>query len=114
VKQGYARARDLFLSLGGKTNMEIDGLVNPPANTFTMSAYSSFITEFGALAFIALVVMVSVTVTRQHVWNRTVACWLILVVYLYVQFEAYGFYALVLVVWGIGGGYVNKHIRMDM
>lgn len=98
VKQGYARARDLFLSLGGKTNMEIDGLVNPPANTFTMSAYSSFITEFGALAFIALAVMVLVTVTRQHVWNRTVVCWLILVVYLYVQFEAYGFYGVVLLV----------------
>lgn len=110
VKQGYARARDLFLSLGGKTNMEIDGLVNPPANTFTISAYTSFITEFGVVAFAALVALMVVWVTRNHAWNRKMVCWLILVAYLYVQFEAYGFYALALVVWGIqrslrGGGF---------
>jgi hypothetical protein len=100
VREGYSKVYRTFLGLGGKTNPEIEEMANPPAQTFTMSAYTSFITEFGVIAFVALVVLVMVWVTRNHAWNRKMVCWLLLVAYLYVQFEAYGFYALALVVWG--------------
>jgi hypothetical protein len=100
VREGYGKAYSLFLSMGGRTNPEIEGLANPLAGTFTMSAYTSFITEFGVLAFVVLVALVLVWITRQHVWSRRTVCWLIVVAYLYVQFEAYGFYAGALVVWG--------------
>lgn len=107
VRQGYERARSLFLEMGGKTNAEIDALVNPPTNTFTMSAYSSFITEFGILAFAALAATILVSITQRYAWNKKTVCWLLLVAYLYVQFEAYGFYALALVVWGVDRGHVD-------
>ena len=85
---------------GGLVNNEIRGLQNPPADTFTMSAYVSFITEFGVLTMALLVVLVVIHVARHHAWNRTTICWLVLMAYLYVQFEAYSFYALPLIVWG--------------
>lgn len=100
VREGFGSAYRTFLELGGKTNREIEWMANPPAETFTMSAYTSFITEFGVIAFVALMALVMVWVTRNHAWNRKMVCWLLLVAYLYVQFEAYGFYALALVVWG--------------
>jgi hypothetical protein len=111
VREGYDKAYRTFLELGGKTNPEIEGKANPPAETFTMSAYTSFITEFGIIAFATLVVLMVVWVTRNHAWNRKMVCWLLLVAYLYVQFEAYGFYALALVVWGAGVVKVKQHDR---
>lgn len=101
VRAGYWGARRWYDARGGLVNGEIRGLENPPTDTFTMSAYVSFITEFGALAMLLVVLLVVALLTVNHAWNRTTVCWLVLVAYLYIQFEAYGFYALVLLVWGL-------------
>ncbi|WP_236023512.1 hypothetical protein [Bifidobacterium miconis] len=101
VRTGYAGARRWYDAHGGMANQEIDGLANPPADTFTMSAYASFITEFGLLCFAALLLLIVLHVTRCHAWNRLTICWLILVAYLYVQFESYAFYAIPLLLWGV-------------
>jgi hypothetical protein len=101
VRTGYWGARRWYDARGGLVNNEIRGLQNPPADTFTMSAYVSFITEFGVLTMALLVVLVVIHVARHHAWNRTTICWLVLMAYLYVQFEAYSFYALPLIVWGV-------------
>ncbi len=69
------------------------------ANMFTMSAYTSFIVEFGAAACVILLISVLRHITSRHAWRKTIVCWLILVSYLYVQFEGYAFYALPLLVW---------------
>lgn len=72
-----------------------------PSNMFTMSAYTSFFVEFGLIASVLLVVMVLWHVGRNHAWNKTTVCWFLLVVYLYVQFEGYAFYALPLFLWAV-------------
>jgi hypothetical protein len=100
VKVGYWGARRWYDARGGLVNAEIKGLANPPADTFTMSGYVSFITEFGLLMAVLLAVMVVAGIALRHAWSRKMVCWLVLVAYLYVQFEAYAFYALALVVWG--------------
>lgn len=100
VRVGYWGARRWYDARGGLVNAEIKGLVNPPADTFTMSGYVSFITEFGLLMAVLLAVMVVAGIALRHAWSRKMVCWLVLVAYLYVQFEAYAFYALALVVWG--------------
>ncbi|MEK0216949.1 hypothetical protein [Bifidobacterium mongoliense] len=105
VRTGYWGARRWYDARGGLVNMEIRGLVNPPVDTFTMSAYVSFVTEFGALALGLLALLVVVWTSVNHAWTRGTVCWLVLVAYLYVQFEAYAFYALPLVVWGLISSY---------
>ena len=99
VRNGYQGAREWYEVRGGLVNPEIEGLSNPPADTFTMSAYVSFITEFGMLAFFAFVLLVIFGITRSEAWSRRTVCWLLLVAYLYVQFEAYAFYAVWLLIW---------------
>ena len=102
VRTGYAGVRRWYDAHGGIGNAEIDGLANPPTDTFTMSIYASFITEFGVLCFTAFVVMVLVHVTMNRAWHRQTVCWLVLLAYLYIQFEAYAFYAIPLFIWGAG------------
>lgn len=102
VKAGYWGARRWYDARGGLINDEIRGLANPPVDTFTMSGYVSFVTEFGVLMASLLAVLVVANVTTRHAWSRGMLCWLVLVAYLYVQFEAYAFYALALMVWGVG------------
>lgn len=70
-----------------------------PANMFTMSAYTSFTVEFGMGACIVLLIIVLHHFSVHHAWRKTFVCWLILVAYLYVQFEGYAFYALPLLIW---------------
>lgn len=72
-----------------------------PDSAFTMSAYTSFITEFGLIGLTALVIIVISRISGQHLWNRTTICWLMLSAYLYVQFEGYAFYALPLFIWNM-------------
>lgn len=105
VRTGYWGARRWYDARGGLVTQEIRGLVNPPVDTFTMSAYVSFVTEFGALALGLLALLVVVWTSVNHAWTRGTVCWLVLVAYLYVQFEAYAFYALPLVVWGLISSY---------
>ncbi|MBT1177163.1 hypothetical protein JS532_06230 [Bifidobacterium callimiconis] len=71
-----------------------------PANMFTMSAYTSFLGEFGLIGFAVLISLIISHVTDAHAWSKTTVCWFLLVVYLYTQFEGYAFYALPLFVWG--------------
>jgi hypothetical protein len=113
VRDGYAGARQWFDTHGGVANSEINGLANPPTNTFTMSAYSSFITEFGIVMFALLAVMMLVHVTKHHAWNRTTVCWLVLTAYLYIQFESYAFYALWLLVFAVGSGCLSVRRKVD-
>lgn len=100
VRSGFDGAMRWYSAHNGLVTAEIQGLANPPVDTFTMSAYVSFITEFGLLCFLLLIALIFAYITRQHAWNRTTVCWLLLVAYLYVQFEAYAFYALPLLVVG--------------
>lgn len=100
-KAGYQGAIHWYESSGGLINPEISGLANPPADTFTMSGYTSFITEFGLVMALLVVALIIVGVAVHRAWSRRMVCWLVLVAYLYVQFEAYAFYALPLLVWGI-------------
>lgn len=72
-----------------------------PANMFTMSAYTSFFVEFGLIASVILVVLVLWRIGHNHAWNKTTVCWLLLTIYLYVQFEGYAFYALPLLLWAV-------------
>ena len=98
VRNGYAGARRWYDAHGGAPNWEIDGLENPPAETFTMSAYASFITEYGLICFLALVAMLLIFITVQRAWSRHMVCMMLLAAYLYVQFEAYAFYMIPLLV----------------
>ncbi len=68
---------------------------------FTMSAWTSFLVEFGIIGLGLLCAMVLRHVARTAGWHKTAICWLILVAYLYIQFEGYAFYALPLLVWGM-------------
>ena len=99
VRTGYWGARRWYDARGGVLNGEIMGLEHPPVDTFTMSGYVSFITEFGVLVMVLLAVLIVATITAHHAWNRTVVCWLVLVAYLYIQFEGYAFVALPLILW---------------
>lgn len=66
-----------------------------------MSGYTSFITEFGILAFVIFIMLVIIHISINDAWNKKSVCWFILVAYLYIQFEGYAFYALPLFIWGI-------------
>ena len=67
-----------------------------------MNAYVSFITEFGIVMLIAFLILLLAHVTLNHAWSKTTICWLILLCYLYIQFEGYAFYALWLYIWATG------------
>ena len=67
-----------------------------------MNAYVSFITEFGIIMLAAFLILLLAHVTCNHAWNKTTICWLILLCYLYIQFEGYAFYALWLYIWATG------------
>ena len=101
VRTGYAGARQWYDAHGGAPNTEIDGLANPPADTFTMSIYVSFITEFGLFCFLAFLLLVLAHVAVHHGWSRRNICWFILLAYLYIQFESYAFYAIPLFIWAV-------------
>ena len=68
---------------------------------FTMSAWTSFLVEFGVIGLGLLCAAVLRHVARTAGWHKTAICWLVLVGYLYIQFEGYAFYALPLLVWGM-------------
>lgn len=79
-----------------------------PDSMFTMSAYTSFLGEFGVIGLAALAALIIERITHAHAWNKTTVCWLLLVAYLYIQFEGYAFYALPLLLCGCG-----KQLRLD-
>ena len=106
IARGYQSAYDLLQARGNNPggNGEIRLLATPPGDhyIFSMSAYIDFVTEFGLVMFAALIALIIWHVTRCHAWNKTTICWMILLAYLYVQFEGYAFYALFLFLWAVG------------
>lgn len=104
--QGYDAARAVITAQGGNPdgNGEIRLIADTDNSTyyFTMNAYVSFITEFGVIMALAFLTLLLVHVTVNHAWSKTTVCWLILLCYLYIQFEGYAFYALWLYIWAIG------------
>lgn len=69
--------------------------------TITMSAYSSFIGEFGLIGFMALTFIILRQVIQHRAWHKSTVFWLLLIMYLHVQFEGYSFYALPLFIWAV-------------
>lgn len=104
--QGYDAARAVITAQGGNPdgNGEIRLIADTDNSTyyFTMNAYVSFITEFGIVMLIAFLILLLAHVTLNHAWSKTTICWLILLCYLYIQFEGYAFYALWLYIWATG------------
>lgn len=106
ILRGYDETKALFVAWGG--NPDGNGEIRLLASTsnqnfyFTMNAYVSFITEFGVIMALAFLTLLLVHVTVNHAWSKTTVCWLILLCYLYIQFEGYAFYALWLYIWAIG------------
>lgn len=106
LMQGYDDACAFVVAHGGdpQGNGEIR-LISHTNNVnyfFTMNAYVSFIAEFGVLMFAAFLILLAWHVSANHMWSKTTVCWLLLLVYLYIQFEGYAFYALWLFIWVIG------------
>lgn len=106
IARGYDAACQALIAMGGdpQGNGEIRLLGTPPGDhyIFTMNAYVDFITEFGLGMFLAAVVLIIVHITRNRAWNKMTICWLILLAYLYIQFEGYAFYAFWLFLWIVG------------
>ena len=104
--QGYDAARAVITAQGGNPdgNGEIRLIADTDNSTyyFTMNAYVSFITEFGIVMLVAFLILLLAHVTCNHAWTKTTICWLILLCYLYIQFEGYAFYALWLYIWATG------------
>lgn len=99
---GAADAVDILGNFGGGTTGPAGWYAGITHETmFTMSAWTSFLVEFGIIGLGLLCAMVLRHVARTAGWHKTAICWLILVAYLYIQFEGYAFYALPLLVWGL-------------
>ncbi|OZG64909.1 hypothetical protein BHAP_0801 [Bifidobacterium hapali] len=116
MERGYANTLAWYQSNGGMMTQEIrelrtplETVTNRAGNVFTMNLYTSFIAEFGLLLFVAAVVLFVRYITQHHAWNKTTICWLLLLAYLYAQFEAYAFYALPLFLWAISTHAVTIH-----
>ena len=67
-----------------------------------MSAYVDAISEFGILMCLVGAVLLFMHITRNGAWNKMTVCWVVLLAYLYIQFEGYAFYALWLFIWVVG------------
>ncbi|WP_223847926.1 hypothetical protein [Bifidobacterium reuteri] len=110
IERGYQPAYDLLKARGDNPggNGEIRLIATPPNDNyiFSMSAYIDFITEFGVMMFVALIAVLLVHITLNHAWSKMTVCWLLLLAYLYFQFEGYAFYALWLFIWAVGAGVV--------
>lgn len=103
VWAGAAKAGRLLDGLGMNGGMVTGFAAGVNADTvWTMCAYTSVIAEYGLIGLILLAIASIVSMTRvfdtaaaEHgVWSKTVICWLVLIVYLYIQCENYAFAAL--------------------
>lgn len=94
---------DVFRFFHG-AGAEIPGWIysdQDPDKVFTMSAYASYLAEFGLAGAAALGTVIWGLVRRARPLGKTMACWILLTAYLYVQFEGYAFYALPLLMWAL-------------
>lgn len=75
-----------------------------PDTRWTMSAYTSVVAEYGLAGLALLLIVVLRFVAQHHQWDKRALCWLVLVIYLYIQFEGYAFAALPLFIWELSRG----------
>ncbi len=103
VWAGAKHAERLLNGLGMNGSAAVGFATGMNADTvWTMCAYTSVVAEYGLIGLILLVIASIVSMTRvfdtaaagHGVWNKTVICWLVLIVYLYIQCENYAFAAL--------------------
>ncbi|KFI96157.1 hypothetical protein [Bifidobacterium stellenboschense] len=106
MRRGFTDTLVRYRAHGGMMTEEIRELRDPlgptgnlAGNAFTMNAYVSFVTEFGLVMFAAAIALLLRHVTRHRAWSRRTVCWLLLLAYLYLQFEAYAFPAFTLFLW---------------
>ncbi|MBW3090934.1 hypothetical protein [Bifidobacterium miconisargentati] len=137
MHEGSATAARMLTLLGTDPRAATNWYASITPNTaWTMSAYTSFITEFGLIGFIAFLTVTLRFVTRGSAppsstatpvsvrhspsttandrsdsritaapgttprpWTKLTICWLVLLAYLYLQFEGYAFAAIPLFVW---------------
>ena len=122
AKTGAAQAADL-LDAWGLDGKAAQGFADgQKADTiWTMSAYTSFITEYGFIGFALLIValiwrirrVIATGITTNNPLhndatlkstmpvNKLLICWLFIIAYLYVQCENYAFAAIPLLIWGM-------------
>ena len=118
MQTGAGKAGQLLDQLGMNGSAATGFAAGVNANSvWTMCAYTSIIAEYGLIGLVLLIVATMICVTCGHrpcgtsrellaadamqnggVWNKTVICWFVLVVYLYIQCENYAFAALPLFV----------------
>ena len=111
VWAGASKAEQLLNGLGMNGNAATGFAGGVNADTvWTMCAYTSVVAEYGFIGLMLLIVATMMCVTRGRapldgaaaagvardggVWHKTVVCWFVLVVYLYIQCENYAFAAL--------------------
>lgn len=103
VWAGAKHAERLLNGLGMNGSAAVGFAAGMNADTvWTMCAYTSVVAEYGLIGLILLIIASIVSMTRvfdtaaaEHgVWSKTVICWLVLIVYLYIQCENYAFAAL--------------------
>lgn len=106
IARGYDAASKVIMALGvnpqDSYEIRLLGSLHEDHYIFTMNAYVDFITEFGLVLFIAAIVLIVMHINRNHAWNRMTICWFLLLIYLYIQFEGYAFYALWMFLWFTG------------
>ena len=102
MQRGYPYAIEVIRSQSGSANKEIRGLDHASAGVFSMDAYVSILAEFGLIVLALLAVALVRRTLRHRGETLTVVVWLLTLVYLYAQFEAYAFYAFWLFVWYTG------------
>lgn len=103
VWAGAKHAGRLLNGLGMNGSAAVGFAAGMNADTvWTMCAYTSVVAEYGLVGLVLLVIASIVSMTRvfdtaaagHGVWSKTVICWLVLIVYLYIQCENYAFTAL--------------------
>lgn len=82
-----------------------------PDTVWTMCAYANALTEFGLIGLGLFVFVMLRFIHAHHDWMKLSVCWLVLVAYLYIQFEGYAFAALPFLVWTLTR--CEEFIRID-
>ncbi|PLS27699.1 hypothetical protein Uis4E_1385 [Bifidobacterium parmae] len=103
MRRGFPHASAWVVERHGSMTAEMSGLAHvADSSAFSMNAYVSIVAEFGLFVLVALVVALLWQVTRNRRWDAVTVAWLLLLAYLYCQYEAYAFYAFWLFIWATG------------
>lgn len=94
MRRGFPYAATWVRSRHGTMTNEMLSLAHVrDLSAFSMNAYASIIAEFGVVTLVLMAAAVLAHVTRHRQWSLTTVVWLLLLAYLYCQYEAYAFYA---------------------